>query len=70
MIGAVLMGLIGLRATAPAFVSSARHFAQCFEGIQDTSKALSPMERVVFGLALASSDDSKQVRDAEPAPRI
>jgi hypothetical protein len=55
--GAVTLGLAlaALQGT-PALVSSARHFEQCFRGIRDTSNALSPMERVVFGLVLASTD--------------
>jgi hypothetical protein len=69
IIGIVALGL-ALEAT-PGLVSSARHFAQCFRRIQDTSNALDPIERLVFGLVLANSNPPQRHdgRDAAPAPR-
>ena len=55
-----------------ALASSARHFEQCLRGIRDTSNALSPMERVVFGLVLASTDTPPRhpAQGSVPGPNL
>jgi len=68
LIGTLMLGL-AMSFAMPSVVSSARHFAQCFQEIQQTNKALSPVERVVCGLILTSTGTAKPVRDAAQAPR-
>jgi len=53
MIGTMAVGLL---ASSPVFVTSARHVAQAVEAIQHTSHSLSPVERVVFGLILTNTE--------------
>jgi hypothetical protein len=55
-----------------AFQSSTRRLEQCFRGVRDTSSALNPMERLVFGLILANTDAPQRqpARGAVPTPRI
>jgi hypothetical protein len=63
--GTVTVGLaLAALQGSPAFLSSARRFEQCFRGIRDTSRALSPVERLVFGLVLANADPPQR----PPAP--
>jgi Fe-S cluster assembly ATPase SufC len=69
IIGTVAVGLaLATLQGSPAFVSSARHFEQCFRDIQGTSTTLSPMERVVFGLILANTNP-QQTQGVSVAPR-
>jgi hypothetical protein len=57
-IGTAALGL-ALMVASPKFgalTASARQVEQCFRGIAGTSGALSPIERLVFGLVAAKTD--------------
>lgn len=66
IVPAILMG--GLIQTSARCAYCRSEFRKYFEGLGKTEAAVSPVERVIFSLVLANTEQTSTVRQESPRP--